>query len=188
MAAFRNREGHCRVPISHVENGYKLGSWVSVQRKSGEVMPSERKRRLDALGFDWDPLASAWEEGFAELEKFKAREGHLRVPQRFQTERVSLGSWVGKQRQDKDTMRSDRKQRLDAIGFIWDPRAAAWEEGLSALEKFKAREGHCLVPAKHVEDGFKLGFWVRNQRANRSALSQARRLRLEALGFAWRAM
>ena len=38
---------------------------------------------------------------------------------------------------------------------------SAWEEGFAALKKFKAREGHCLVPDGHVEGTFKLGQWVR---------------------------
>ena len=62
-------------------------------------------------------------------------------------------------------MSAERKQRLDAIGFVWDPLESAWEEGFAALTTFKAREGHCRVPERHVEGTFKLGRWVSNSAA-----------------------
>ena len=61
-------------------------------------------------------------------------------------------------------MPAERKHRLDAIGFIWDPLESAWEEGFAALTTFKAREGHCRVPKPHIEGTFKLGSWVSEQR------------------------
>jgi hypothetical protein len=48
-------EGHCRVPGSHVENGFKLGIWVDTQRQRRKKagMGKERIKRLDELGFLW---------------------------------------------------------------------------------------------------------------------------------------
>ena len=54
-------------------------------------------------------------------------------------------------------MSAERKQRLDAIGFVWDPLESAWEEGFAALTTFKAREGHCRVPQRHIEGSISLG-------------------------------
>ena len=39
-----------------------------------------------------------------------------------------------------------RKAALDALGFDWDPREAAWPKGYENLSAFKEREGHCRVP------------------------------------------
>ena len=61
-------------------------------------------------------------------------------------------------------MPAERRQRLDAIGFVWDPLERRWEEGFAALSTFKAREGHCHVPSNHVEGTFRLGQWVGVQR------------------------
>ena len=60
----------------------------------------------------------------------------------------------------------------------------AWEKGFAALIKFKAREGHCRVRRLHIEGKYKLGQWVANQRAKVSA---ERRMRLNNIGFVWRA-
>jgi Helicase associated domain len=54
LSKFRAREGHCCPPRRHVEGNFKLGYWVSVQRYRKEFVPTEHKRRLDAIGFVWD--------------------------------------------------------------------------------------------------------------------------------------
>ena len=51
--------------------------------------------------------------------EFKEREGHCRVPQRYKLDEFSLGAWVRAQRETKDSMSSERRQRLDDIGFVW---------------------------------------------------------------------
>jgi uncharacterized protein (UPF0303 family) len=66
-----------------------------------------------------------------------------------------------------------------------NPRELAWEKGLAALKKFKAREKHCRVPRRHQEGAFNLGTWVINQRNRRDALSVQRRRRLDEIGFDW---
>ncbi len=185
LEAFREREGHCRVPAGLVDGGFKLGNWVSVWRQGRDKLSIERRQRLAAIGFEWDPLVSNWERGFAALEKFRAREGHCRVPVLHVEDEFRLGSWVSVRRKVRDIMPADRRQQLDALGFDWDPLASNWETGLAALEKFCAREGHCRVPRGHVEGGFKLGNWTNNQRNARKSMPTERKQRLEAVGFEW---
>ena len=105
-------------------------------------MPAERRKRLDAIGFVWDPLEEAWEEGFAALKKFKAREGHCLVPEAHVEGTFKLGT-VGRvtSADPRDTMSAERRQRLDAIGFVWDPLEGAWEEGFAALTKVQSPRG-----------------------------------------------
>jgi Helicase associated domain len=182
LTKFKAREGHCRVPQFHKLGGYKLGQWVAEQRHREANLSPMHKKRLDAIGFIWDPHEHAWEKGFTALTKFKAREGHCRVPQFFVTRTYKLGQWVWVQRVGADTLPPKRKKRLNAIGFVWDPHEYAWEKGFAALAKFKAREGHCRVPQSHIEGTYRLGQWVANQRAKVSA---ERRKRLNAIGFVW---
>ena len=53
LQKFRKREGHCRVPIKHQEDGLKLGQWVSNQRSNKHTLPANRLKRLNALCFVW---------------------------------------------------------------------------------------------------------------------------------------
>ena len=186
LEIYHQREGHCRVPRSHREQGFWLGGWVAMQRTRQDALSPERRQRLHALGFVWDALAASWEEGCRYLEIFCQREGHCRVPQLHREQGFRLGAWIGRQRQDKDTMSSVRCQRLKALGFVWDPFAAQWEEGFRFLEIFCQREGHCRVPNNHREQGFRLGAWVSHQRADKDRMSPERRQRLKTLGFVWK--
>ena len=55
LLAFKRREGHTRVPRFHIERGFPLGQWATVQRyfyRNHELLP-EREKRLDAIGFVW---------------------------------------------------------------------------------------------------------------------------------------
>jgi Helicase associated domain len=54
---FVEREGHARVPLSHREDGYRLGGWVGEQRTLGRQgrLAKDRARRLEALpGWVWE--------------------------------------------------------------------------------------------------------------------------------------
>ena len=37
LTIYKEREGHCRVPDTHKENGFRLGQWVSAQRTYNEA-------------------------------------------------------------------------------------------------------------------------------------------------------
>ena len=43
LGKFRAREGHCCPSQNHLERGFKLGQWVSVQRYRKHLVPVERK-------------------------------------------------------------------------------------------------------------------------------------------------
>ena len=187
LRKFKSREGHCRVPMQHREGEIRLGLWVNYQRNRKEIIPPERKKRLDTISFEWSSLADAsWEAGFAALEQFKEREGHCRVPREHTEGELKLGTWVSSQRQITPSV--ERKKRLDDIGFVWDPLDNSWEEAFAALSKFKSREGHCLVPTSHMEEGLKLdlGTWVlRQRRPVVDTLSVEQKKRLDEIGFVW---
>jgi hypothetical protein len=142
---------------------------------------------LDDIGFVWDPHDTNWENGFAALQIFEEREKHCRVPSGHTEGDYSLGNWVTAQRTFKDAMPSYRRQRLDELGFVWDPVATLntenWEEGLAVLLMFKEREGHCKVKQKYKEGDFPLGLWVKYQR--RYKHTPERRQQLDEIGFDW---
>ena len=115
-----------------------------------------------------------WNEGFAALSKFRAREGHCRPSRHHVEGDFKLGPWVTTQRYNKDNLSAERKRRLNAIGFVWNWRDYLWDRGFMALLKFKRREGHCHVSILHREGNYKLGYWVSTQRRKRKELSAER--------------
>jgi hypothetical protein len=58
LRAFRRREGHARVPASHVEAGFHLGRWVSHLRQRKHSLPRKRREALEAIsGWVWSVAA-----------------------------------------------------------------------------------------------------------------------------------
>jgi hypothetical protein len=113
------------------------------------------------------------------LKAYKERGGHCRVPRTQKEAEFPLGQWALLQRVNKG-LSEERRRRLDELGFAWDLRAAAWEEGFSYLKAYKAREGHCRVSRGQKENNFPLGSWVTNQRDNKNLPEEYRR-RLDVL-------
>ena len=185
LEMFHQREGHCRIVALHEEDGRKLGVWVSSQRSKKKQLSSEQLKRLNSLGFIWNPHGELWEQGFIALVKFKNTEGHMRVPRGYEENGLDLGGWVISQRSKIKQLSSEQFKRLNSLGFIWDPHTELWEKGFAALTKFQKREGHCLVPQPHIEDGMKLGIWVSNVRARKNQLSPDQLKRLNSLDFSW---
>ena len=65
--------------------------------------------------------------------------------------------------------------------------ATRWERNFALLTAFREREGRCEVPARHEEEGVKLGKWLSDQRTahTNGNMDAARRTRLEELGVVW---
>ena len=67
-------------------------------------------------------------------------------------------------------------QRLDLLGWSWDPTSDQWEEGFSHLKTFSDREGHCRVLRSYrSDDGHRLGGRVTEQRNRKDTMDRARR-------------
>jgi hypothetical protein len=141
---------------------------------------------LQKLGFVWDTQKIKWEDGLAALFRFKSREGHCRVPSTHVENGFRLGGWVRYQRGNSDEIDTDRLRRLKELGFVWNPHETDWEDAFARLSVYKAREKHCRVPDKYIENGFRLGQWVGVQRSTKQEMSAERKRRLNKIGFAWR--
>jgi len=182
---FHKREGHSQVPAKFIDDGIFLGRWVIFQRKNKDKLTSDQIKRLDSLGYSWDPLTKQWEEGFSALQKFYEREGHCRVTKEVKVNGINLGNWVNNKRSKNCKLTPDQIKRLESIGFIWDVHDQLWEENFAALQEFHKREGHCSLAPKLVIDGRKLGLWVVGQRSRKERLSPEQIKRLDSIEFIW---
>ena len=132
-----------------------------------------------------DRLGVSWDEMFGRLKKYRERVGHCRVPAGHKEGDHSLGTWVSVQRRSKATLAPERVQRLDGIGFVWDPLTADWEEGFAALKLYQERVGHCRVPATYKDGEYNLGNWTTHQRKYKARITPERVQRLDEIGFVW---
>lgn len=206
LVAYQTEHGHCQVESKHAV----LYEWVNTQRKAHRrgLLRQDRRERLEQIGFAWvsdkAPRTGGWEGRYAELVAFKEKHGHLRVIPGNETS-AGLWRWRHKQRSNlrEGRLSSERKARLDALGFEWqsaktrpartqktDPlpkdSLSLWEWYFDRLLEFKQQHGHANVPASWPEDQA-LADWVLEQCEGRvyGRLHFGQLARLEKLGFDW---
>jgi hypothetical protein len=186
LTAYKQTHGDCNVPAIWKDN-FQLGHWCSRQRTFHKKtkLSTDQIKRLEQLGFMWDPLTAAWEEMFAALTVYKRARGDCDVPQRWESN-PKLASWCANQRTryKKRKLPADCIKRLERLGFEWVPFASTWEEKFAALTAYKQAHGDCNVPAV-CKDNPKLGMWCASQRQyfRKNEISPYRVKRLEDLGF-----
>ena len=182
LEAFKAEHGHCKAPKSHGP----LGAWVNNQRIAYRTngLPEERVRKLEDLGFVWNPQGKqpTWDERLDELTKYRAEHGHCIVP----VSHGPLANWVNSQRlaHRKGKLSEERARKLDDLGIVWNPRSTPWDERFNELTEYKSEHDRCNVPRKHHGG---LGSWVDIQRTahKRGKLSKERLQKLNDLGFVW---
>lgn len=134
-----------------------------------------------------ETTTASWEFWFGLLEAFKHEFGHCLVKATYSDSFENrLGNWVVVQRYKKDQLSQNQIDRLESLGFIWDPFQAKWEEGFKELEDYKNTHGNTYVKLGYIsETGFRLWRWVDKQRSKKNNLDSDRLLRLEKLDFVW---
>lgn len=196
LAQYAADQGHSRVPISHIVEGFRLGQWVGVQRtnRSKGTLPAARRQRLETLpGWSWNVLSDLWLEGFERLKSFVDTYGAFPTQKYEEPDGYRLGSWVSTQRNRhaRGLLDGQEKQLLEEfLGWTWNPRDALWESGFQRLANYMRHNPQDPIPPQtYIEpDGYKLGSWALVQRIGKSKgrLTDDRAARLEALaGWSW---
>ena len=124
LKEFKNIHCDCNVPKVCKLNP-ALGRWVQRQRNQRETILEERKAKLNNIGFLWIigtgqtyPKHALWDQHFQELQDYKQQHGDCNVP-KVCKHNPTLGSWVHRQRENREMMLEERKATLNTIGFQW---------------------------------------------------------------------
>lgn len=188
LVQFHRENGHCRVPLQHPDRAF--AKWVMRQRAQPAGLDADRRRRLDALGYEWQrpstlAVQAAWDKRFAEIMAYKDRFGHTQVPQDWPENR-SLAGWVSTQRDlaRRNKLPADRRLRLEQIAFDFHCRDFRWETKFAALLEYHREHGRWNV--LHRDDP-ELSGWVGYQRRShqQGTMHEDHRRRFEAAGFEW---
>lgn len=138
LQVFVREHGHACVPSAYPS----LGTWVGKmrgKRRRGEL-EEDKARRLEAVGFVWDPANADWMALYEELKSFREENGHCSVP--FNVPRLEkLCWWCSTQRQafKKGKLSSERISYLENLGFVWRPQEAASANASASASASQAR-------------------------------------------------
>ncbi|MEW1912531.1 Helicase associated domain protein [Kitasatospora sp. NPDC085895] len=138
---------------------------------------------------------SPWWEQHARAAAWHAEHGHLDIPLRHASaDGAQLGQWLVQQRRfyRKGWLPADRITALEALGVVWDPADARWQQLLTAYRTWRQQHGHLDIPQHTTAPGpdgtvLQLGGWIIKQRAahRQGALAPERVAALEEAGIAW---
>lgn len=188
LEQFKFENGHCKVPQKLVLDGFKLGQWVSGQRKNykkGNLSP-DKLQKLNQIGFDADKIEAVWEENFNRLIRYKAKTGHCFIGFRDTFEGELLGRWVYYtiRRQLNGKLDPIKKKRLEDVGLIFAKKLdLQWLQSFGLLRNYYTENGNCLVPYRLKVGEVNLGAWVKTQHLKKDKLSSERLELLNSLGF-----
>lgn len=192
LQAYKDRHGHCLVPVRYIENR-TLGHWVATQRRleAEQKLPAEKQRQLDGLGFAWSRQTLPqlhrrynwqWQAHFEKLRAYQLAHGTCQVSLKIDPELQRWTRWQRKLFQE-GRLQPHRRQQLDAIHFPWNIQESYWLKMYQALADFQRRLGHTRVPNPKTNN--KLAAWVCRQKKNKAQLTAWQVELLEALGFDW---
>lgn len=193
--------------------GKPVGQWLSNLRRPGTLAEHpEWEAALRAVDEDWNPpWPAVWQRHYAALRELVREEAGLaEVLPGVTVHGMDIGKWLARQRKPEvwAALADGQRQRLEDIGVA--PLAApapvepdesakpstapvsAFERGVAALDRYKARTGSVKVPRGHVEtlpDGteVKLGVFLSNTKTRRAKLTVDKLAALAGLGLEWAA-
>ena len=162
--------GHVNVPEKYEPN-QGLAYWVTSQRKQYRKMQ---------------------QRGFSMIDSLKRIQNSDHEEDENEDEDDLSSSTPKTSKPRSPILTTERIDKLNRLGFVWNIFDARWKERFDMLIDFKREHGHCLVPAFY-EENKELACWVLNQRTQyryyrngeSSGLSKVRIDALEDLGFVW---
>ncbi|MET9803383.1 Helicase associated domain protein [Streptomyces sp. NPDC006368] len=94
-----------------------------------------------------------------------------------------LGQWIADTRRfyARGDMDADRVAQLENLGMVWSHFDVAWEEGLAAARGWAAQAGHLLAPLDATYQGYRVGIWLKNQRAAARRAAEIEQRRAQGL-------
>lgn len=198
VEAYYLKHGNLNFSRNHSIGSFRPNIWLSRQRHlyKEKMLPQIKIEKLEFLNILWNVLDDKWDLYVLELENFKSLYGHVDVPQRFVTaNEVTLGTWVSNQRLqfNKGKLSEERKQILDEFNFSWVCKEDPFDKNFAYAQEYYIKNGHLLVPRFEKVNGFKLGFWIYEQRkfynkpknARPSSFTEERIQRLSSIGMCW---
>lgn len=182
--------GDCNVPARYKED-IRLSYWVNSQRiahRKGDL-ENGKERKLNDIGFVWDPLDFRWEKQYEQLKIFVKSHGKWKAA--LSALSGNHLNWVNTQRQNyKKGLLSDRKiNLLTSLGLELNPKGKfekRWEQNFKELIQYHDKYSNWNISSTNKKFA-ELTKWVKVQRQSfrKGLLSGAKINRLNEIHFEW---
>jgi len=157
-----------------------LFSWEKTQRdayKRGDLEPWKIEK-LNAIDFEWSPMIGKWQKRFEQIKSHKEKQNN------FELTKGALLKWVRTQRQayKKGRLEPWKIEKLNAIGFEWNPWLSHWKENFEVLKTYHQENGCCNTAFNTPIKG-----WLTQQRQayKKGRLESWKIEKLNGLGIYW---
>ncbi|MDE6746604.1 MAG: helicase associated domain-containing protein, partial [Oscillospiraceae bacterium] len=194
LKQYAEKNGSADVPADYVIDGFKLGMWRQRQGnlyKKG-MLTSEQIGLLREIGMCLDSLTfdEIWDRNYIAAKKWYSENGNLNVPRDYITDDgIKLYSWLAAQktRYINGKLTNSQIDQLRLIGFEFENRSsAAWKMAYKYAEEYYRVNSNLDIAATYKTDsGFDLGYWLCQQRKNKSKLSDEQIKALDSIGMIW---
>ena len=193
--AYYEHYGNLEIPKSYKtingydfdENGVKLGSWISNQRKrfsaTRNPLTERQTNLLKEIGMIFkDVNFKRWMRNYNLAKSYYEHYGNLEIPVSFKTMNgydfdengAALGVWIITQRQRfsgkaNPSLTETQMNLLKEIGMIFqDVHLERWIHHYNLAKAYYEHYGHLQIPVSFKtingydfdENGFKLGLWI----------------------------
>lgn len=186
LLKFKKENGHTNVPQKYKDK--ELALWVTHVRVwyKNKKLTQEKVNALNEIDFVWFRYDQLWQRGFENVKEAIKTHGNIEFTQNKFRE---LYSWIRDQRLKfkQGKLSSEKIELLNSINFKWEAEVRdEWQIQYNSLLQYKAKHGHCNVPANSKEYP-ELSNWVRKIRRMYSLnfLEANKVVALEELGFNW---
>ena len=130
-----------------------------------------------------EQTTASWMFWYGLLQDYAEENGDARPAKRKLIDGFLLGKWVGRQRDKKNELSTERIALLESLPqWSWKVLVEQWDAGFQFLKAYVEENGDAR-PAQRfkTKDRFSLGAWVGAQRRNKDSLSPERIALLESL-------
>ena len=182
------------------ENGTALGAWIRNMRRKYEngKLSEYQIEKLNSIDMIWtNTIDNDWQNYYEKAAEYYRKYGNLDVPAAYKVDGAALGKWIRRYRINKTTgatagkLTDERREKLDAIGMIWNTEDS-WNTRYSLLLEYHKVHGNINIPSNYVtEDNIWLGNWLYLQKkiykgkVKGESLTDEQIGKLEALGINW---
>ncbi len=139
---------------------------VSIGNELDKVLA---RRLLDAVQLRAvEVMANSFEIRLQLLRDYRAREGHLRMPNEHIESGYKLAQWCRWIRAEyrMGKLSAYQIEQLELLEFVWSPFDHDYSLGVGALQQYVAQHREANPPVGTFVDGFDVGSWLKARRTD----------------------